>query len=147
SDTPATGVQVKLQTYHDDGADRKFSSAGEGLGTPHAEPTVYFEEIPPGEEVTRRAQIFFPTAGQHAAVAQLPDDAVAADNRRFQILNAPPNIPVLLVDGDLNQRNAYFMTAVFQPGEAVNTGIQPLVVGPQYLRDASLETLQGFDAI
>ncbi|EAQ77634.1 BatA domain-containing protein [Blastopirellula marina] len=147
SDTPANGVQVKLQTYHDDGADRKFTSAGEGLGTPHSEPTVYFEEIPPGEEVTRRAQIFFPIAGKHVAVAQLPDDAVAADNRRFQILNAPPSIPVLLVDGDLNQRNAYFMTAVFQPGEAVNTGIQPLVVSPQYLRDASLETLQGFDAI
>ncbi|MFI4876193.1 MAG: hypothetical protein ACIALR_12670, partial [Blastopirellula sp. JB062] len=146
-DTPATGVQVKLHTYHDDGADRKFSDAGESLGAPHAEPTVYFEEIPPGEEVTRRAQIYFPTAGQHVAVAQLPEDAVAGDNRRFQILNAPPNIPVLLVDGDLKQRNAFFLTAVFQPGEAVNTGVQPTVVSPQYLRDASLETLQGFDAI
>ncbi|MCC9604447.1 BatA domain-containing protein [Blastopirellula sp. JC732] len=147
SETPATGVQVKLSTYHDDDTDRKFASAGEGLGAPHSEPTVYFEEVPPGEEVTRRAQIYFPTAGQHVAVAELPDDAVAADNRRFQILNAPPAIPVLLVDGDVQQRNAYFMTAVFQPGEAVNTGIQPLVVGPQYLRDASLETLQSFDAI
>lgn len=146
-ESPATGVQVKLSTYHDDEADRKFSTAGEGLGTPHSEPTVYFEEIPPGEEVTRRAQIYFPTAGQHVAVAELPDDAVAGDNRRYQILNAPPSIPVLLVDGDPQQRNAYFMTAVFQPGEAVNTGIAPLVVGPQYLRDASLETLQGFDAI
>ena len=98
-------------------------------------PTVLIDEIEAGQTVTRRVQVFFPKPGQHVVDATLPDDPVAADNRRWCVIDFPEGEPVLLVDGSPQQRHAYFLQSVFEPGGRANTGVRPEINTPAFLRD------------
>ncbi len=97
--------------------------------------------------MTQRVQVYFPTAGQHVVAAELPPDAVAADNRRWCVVDFPDGVPVLLVDGDPQQRNALFVTSVFQPGQRVQTGIRPELQTEAFLRDAKPAALSAYHVI
>jgi hypothetical protein len=116
-------------------------------GTTSELPTVLIDRIEPGQSMVRRLQVYFPTAGQHIVEARLPDDAVPFDNRRGCVVDFPADVPVLIVDGDPNQRNAYFLRSVFQPGSRARTGIRPTVQPPAFVRDLSQEGLDAFHAI
>jgi hypothetical protein len=85
-------------------------------------PPVLIEEIAPGESVVGRSQVFFPKSGVHAVEAELPADPVAADNRRFAVIDFPAAESILLIDGDADRRNEFYLTSVFQPGSRANTG-------------------------
>ena len=89
----------------------------------------------------RRAafDVFFPTAGTHEVTARLASDAVDADNARYCLVDLPVSVPVLIVDGDANSRNARFLTSVFQPGGPVHTGLQPQVERPDFLNKHALD--------
>jgi hypothetical protein len=52
-----------------------------------------------------------------------------------------------VIDGDPAQRNARYLLTVFQPGERVQTGIRPTVHDVAFLRDATAESLAGFESI
>lgn len=110
-------------------------------------PTVLIEEIEPGQTVERRVQVFFPQPGRHVVKALLPDDPVAADNRRWCVLEFPEHEPVLIVDGSPDQRHAYFLESVFRPGGRVTTGIAPEVHPPVFLRDVAPQRLEDYRAI
>jgi hypothetical protein len=110
-------------------------------------PIVLIDRIEPGQALSRRVQVYFPTAGEHRIEAELPADAVAADNRRWCVVDFPADIPVLVIDGDPAQRHAYFLSAVFQPSQRAKTGIRPLVEPPTFLRDVSAEVLRTFRAV
>ena len=110
-------------------------------------PTVLIDRIDPGQSVTRRVQVYFPMAGQHVVEAELPDDAVAVDNRRSCVVDFPNEVPVLVIDGDPNQRHAYFLQSVFQPGQRAKTGIRPSLERPSFLRDVTPEGLRAFRAV
>ena len=116
-------------------------------GTVDELPTVLIDRIAPGETTARRVQVRFPSAGQHTVQAELSDDAVSVDNRRWLVVDLPADVPVLMVDGDAQQRNAYFLSSIFQPGTRAKTGIRPTVQPPAFLRDAPLETLRTFRSI
>jgi hypothetical protein len=112
------------------------------------------ESIPPGETVTRRIQVRFPITGKHVVEARLPDDAVVADNLRYAVVDFPEAEPVLIIDGHPDQRNAYYLTSVFQPqaegapaGSAVRTGILPAIEDTAKLRDMPLESLREYRAV
>jgi len=45
------------------------------------------DSIAPGETVTQRVQVFFADAGQHVIEANLPEDAVRGDNRRWCVVS------------------------------------------------------------
>ena len=131
-DQPATQVPVSLSTlYFSSGAAPSISK-----GSEETLPDVLFEEIPAGRTVARRTQVFFPTAGQHVVKAELPADALAGDNRRRCIVNLPASVPVLVIDHDVERRNAEFLSTVFQPSQRVETGVAPVIQSPAYLRDA-----------
>jgi hypothetical protein len=102
-------------------------------------PAVVVEEVPPGGTVRRRFMVQLPTAGPHRLQAQLPADAVAADNRRFAVLELPAIVPVLIVDGDPAGRSARFLAAALAPGGPVRTGIQPQTETPRFLRSGALD--------
>lgn len=110
-------------------------------------PTVLINEIEAGQTVTRSVQVFFPTPGQHVVEAALQDDSVAADNRRWCVIDFPEGEPVLLVDGSPGQSHAFFLQAVFEPGGRANTGVRPEVNTPAFLRDALPEMLDKYRAI
>ncbi|MCA9269848.1 MAG: hypothetical protein KDA41_15310, partial [Planctomycetales bacterium] len=123
--------------------------------------TETIPSIAVGETVSRRVQVRFPYAGQHVVEARLADDALAADNLRYSVVDFPAGEPVLIVDGHAvdgipDQRNAYFLAAVFQPdvrgagGDAstgVRTGVIPTIEPPARLRDITMEELQSYRAV
>lgn len=114
------------------------------------------ESLAPGEAVTRQVQVRFPDAGKHVVEASLPDDALAVDNRRYCVVDFPDGEPVLIVDGHPENRNAYFLSAVFQPrvrgaegiGQStVRTGIVPTIAEPADLNGMPPERLHRYRAV
>lgn len=112
---PASDVSVSLA---EDGAQR---------------PPVVFEDVPPGKTVTRQFQVQFTAAGEHRVEAALSSDHLATDNRRVAVLDVPLAAPALVVDGDPQARDAFFVSAVLAPGGKVSTGVKPVVEGPRFL--------------
>ncbi len=98
-----------------------------------ARPAVVIPQIPAGKSVTRRFPVVFATAGQHHVSAQLESDAVAADNVRYAVVDVTATAPVLIVDGDPQTSDAYFLSAALSPGGKVRSGISPLIESPRFL--------------
>lgn len=110
----------------------------------HARPAVRIAAIAPGAVAKERFAVSFATSGQHLVTARLPSDAVAADNTRYALVDVAADVPVLLVDGDPQARDARFISAALAPGRAVRTGITPRIETPRYLAS---HPLAGFGAI
>ncbi|MCA9262390.1 MAG: hypothetical protein KDA60_01020, partial [Planctomycetales bacterium] len=142
---PAEHVLVDFHTvFHDDELTESPSSPS--LSREEL-PKLDIDRIAPGESVVRRVQVYFPKAGQHAVAAELPADPVAADNRRWCVIQLPAAVPVLVIDGDTQQRNAEFLVSAFRPGRTVETGIRPDVQPESFLRDSTDETLNAYRSI
>lgn len=110
-------------------------------------PGLLLERLEPGKSITLRFQTFFAVAGQQVVTAELPVDAVAADNSRRCVLDLPAGNPILVIDGDQAQLNQRYLSAVFQPSDRVQTGVRPEVHPPAFLRDVSPEDLNSYFAI
>jgi hypothetical protein len=110
----------------------------------HGRTGIVLDEIPPGKTAVERFPVNFPGAGQHDITARLESDAVAADNHRYATVGVPPDVPVLLVDGDARARDARLLSIALAPGGSVRTGIRPQIETPRYL---SLKPLADFRAI
>lgn len=109
-----------------------------------ARPAVTFSEIPAGRSATEQFEVNFPTAGEHVITARLEPDPVAADNRRYCLLNLPAEVPVLLIDGSPDQLDAKCIAWASAPGGSVRTGIRPQIETPRFL---SIKTLDEFRAV
>jgi hypothetical protein len=140
-------VQVKLRTTFFDASQLNTAAPQANVGVSEDLPVVLIDEIPPGETATERVQVYFPAPGQHVVEATLPDDPIAADNHRFSVIDFPAGEPVLVIDGNAQQRNAFYLTSAFEPGARANTGIRPEVQSPDYLRDTTAAALQRFRTI
>jgi hypothetical protein len=110
----------------------------------HARPAIKIPRIPPGESAGGRFAVHFPTAGEHRLVARLETDSVQTDNFRYGVFDFPAELPVLLIDGAPEARDATYLSAALSPGAPVITGINPRIEKPRYL---SLNPLEGFRAI
>lgn len=144
---PVRNVQVKVRTVFCDRELERTAAAAQFAGKTEELPTVLIENIEPGETVSRRVQVFFPKPGQHVLEVQLPDDPVAVDNRRWDVLDFPEYEAVLAVDGSPEQRHAYFLQTMFQPGGRANTGVRVELQPPAFLRDVRPETVQKYRTI
>lgn len=107
-------------------------------------PGVVIPHIPPGQVAKQRFLVHFPTAGGHQLVARLEPDALTADNSRFATLSLPAEVPVLLIDGDPQARDARYLSVALAPGGPVRTGLLPQIESPRYLE---LKALDRFGAI
>ncbi len=146
SDT-ARNIQLKINSVFCDPELEQAATPDKFVGKAEELPTILIETIEPGQTVTRRVQVFFPKPGRHVVEASLVDDPVTADNHRWCVIDVPENEPVLVVDGSPQQRQGYFLQAVFQPGGRAKTGIQPDTNTAAFLRDATPESLQKYRAI
>lgn len=150
----ARDVQVKLNsTYYGPLLDKNIDPLTL-KGAVDELPPVFFKEIPPGETAYSRTQVYFPTAGEHVVEAVLPEDSVPADNRRWCVVDFPAGNPVLVIDGQANGDNKYFLTSAFTPAAneggataAAKTGIMPEVKTMQELRDMTLDSLRRYHAV
>jgi len=146
----ASKVQLKLHStfYSPDDIARTTPAAAETLkGQSEEVATLLIDQIGPGETVTRRIQVYFAQPGKHVVEATLPEDPVEADNHHWCVIDFPAGERVLVIDGSAEEQNAYFLQAAFRPLERSNTGIRPDVKTAAFLRDATLETLNGYSAI
>ncbi|MEL7496345.1 MAG: BatA domain-containing protein [Planctomycetota bacterium] len=143
SDRVAENVQVKLETW--EYASAEATTRPERLKVDaNALPTVFIESIPPGKSMVQSFPVFFRKPGQHTVLAQLPDDAIAADNRRFCSVQIQSAANVLLVDDDA-QFDSQLMSLVLNPGGM--TGLETTSVTKRFLRDATAEQMDAFDVI
>lgn len=99
----------------------------------HARPGLAFARIPAGQTAKERFLLQFSTAGEHRVSTRLESDAVAADNARYRVVKIPPDVPVLLIDGDPSGRNAKFLSAALAPRGAVRSGIRVRGESPRFL--------------
>lgn len=143
----ARNVQLKVRTNFYDPELLQAASPEQLRSKVDELPTVLINEIEPGQTVTRSVQVLFPKPGRHVVEAALQDDPVAVDNRRWCVMDFPEGEPVLLVDGSQQQRHAYFLQSVFEPGGRANTGVRPEINTPAFLRDTLPEMLQKYRAI
>ncbi len=143
--TTARNVQIKVRsTFYDD---PQGANPGEAPKQTDDLPPVLIEEIAPGDTALGRTQVFFPKSGVHVVEAELPADPVVADNHRYAVIDFPAAETVLLIDGDADARNLFYLSAAFQPGSRANTGV---VVDPQpatFLNAATREQLAQYKAI
>jgi Aerotolerance regulator N-terminal len=107
-----------------------------------ARPPIVIEEIPSGKTATRRFPVLFATAGEHEVVARLQTDAVAADNNRSLVVDVSKTVDVLVIDGNAEAPDAFFLTTALSPGGKVKSGLAPVIESPRYLRDHALEQFE-----
>ncbi len=146
-DTAAENVPLKIRTFFYASDILESGSSQRPVGKADESPMLQMARIEPGETATQRVQVFFPEAGKHVVEAMLPDDSVAADNRRWCVVEFPDQETVCVVDGDPSQRNAFYIEAIFQPGQRARTGIRPDLQTIPFLRDTTPEVLRRYSAI
>jgi hypothetical protein len=134
-------IEVTVRNF---GADDAHSVSVSLEEDGHARPAIVLEEVPAGRQVTRRFPSLFTTAGEHEVTARLEGDAVTADNVRSLVVDVPPVVDVLLVDGDARAQDAFFLATALAPGGKIASGLRPAIESPRYLRDHPLD---GFEAI
>jgi hypothetical protein len=144
---PALKVQLKLRTVFYPETELAKTAPEELKGQAEDLATLLLDQIGPGETVVRRIQVYFSQPGKHVVEASLPEDPVEADNRHWCVIDFPAGERVLIIDGSDNQENQYYLKVAFQPLERSNTGIRPDVKPVSFLRDATLETLNGYSAV
>jgi Aerotolerance regulator N-terminal len=147
SQTPAKNVALntRIIQYADDlqvaDPTLQFSGKVEAL------PAMNIDLLPPGGEITKTFQVYITQKGTHAVEVSLPDDALPIDNVRACTLPLSDAEKVLVIDGSADQRGAYHVQSVLNPGSQVRIGAVPETQPPSFLRSATLETLTGYRAI
>lgn len=79
-------IAIQSTLYRGDSISEEPMAA---TGTPTELPSILIENIEPGQTVTRRVQVYYPTAGYHVVSAQLPADGIEIDNRRWCVVDFP----------------------------------------------------------
>jgi uncharacterized membrane protein len=138
-------VRLKAITYGITGVEPRVDRAysGETLELP----AVVIEEIGAGETVSRQAQVIFGVPGNHAIEASIEADQLEMDNKRWCTIAIKQSQRVLLIDGEVDQSNAFFIENMVRPNPNISTGIEVEKRDASYLRDVAEESLSEFDSI
>lgn len=154
--SPALKTQLTVTTEFYDPAQERAGDPNDVDPPDDEDPVVVLvPEIGAGQTFTSRVQVSFPRSGQHVVQAKIPEDAVTADNTRRCVIDFLDAVPVLIVDGDPDQQNAYYLSSIFKPtaissdefGGRAKTGIAATTETTAYLRDASPEVLSKYHVI
>ncbi|MEM8733244.1 MAG: BatA domain-containing protein [Planctomycetota bacterium] len=144
---PAKNVIVRLQavTYPERGGEPRVDQtfSGDSLDLP----SVVIEQIAPGETVTRQAQVIFGIPGNHIVQAKLDEDALSEDNARWCRIAIKDSQRILVVDGEIDQSNAFFFENVARPSPNLTTGLAIDQQDPSFLRDVAPEVLADYESI
>jgi len=131
----AAGVETWFQLHVTNYGDQPVAAVTVGVTQDgHKLPAVLFDEIPPGEEVTRRFRVTFPTAGAHQLQAALESDSLEIDNVSYFACQVPGEFPILLIDGSQVGDDGFFLRTALNPGGTSKPGWNPQVERPNFLR-------------
>lgn len=101
-----------------------------------------------GQEAEVRHRYTFMTPGAHALSVKLPDDALGLDDVRHVALEVRERLRVLVVEGEEGQGpldgEADLLRLALAPSGDLLTGVEPVVVAPEALRELDLS---GFHAV
>ena len=143
----ARNVVVKVRTIsYADGVTRPQPEAAYS-GQVEDLPSVVIEQIAGGETVTRQVQVLFGLPGQHVVEIALPEDPLPIDNRRWCVIDIQQSQRVLLVDGAVDQSNAFYFKTALNPDAKLATGMTLETVDPSFLRDVLDEQLATWNAV
>ncbi|GAA4421846.1 BatA and WFA domain-containing protein [Bremerella cremea] len=143
----AVDVPVNIEMFGPKDGKTDISQAGNSLERLYDQLPITFDDIPPGDQVTRQTQVIFPTDGSHVLAFRLPEDPLPLDNQRFASTDVQANIPVLIVDGDPKLTSAFYLQSVFNPGPNVSTGVSPTTASTSFLTTAEAKDLEKFETI
>ena len=87
-----------------------------------ARPALRIPRLPPRQTVADRIPMQFALAGTHIVQVELDSDAVSLDNHRYCVVDVPAELPVLLIDGDMEAEDATYLSSALRPGGTVVTG-------------------------
>ena len=143
SNSTVKNVQVQLETW--EYAKDDFDIRPERLKIDvKTLPTVFIESIPPRESVVQSFPVYFDSTGVHSIKAFVDDGSVESDNTRFCSVHFGTSAKVLLIDTE-SQQESRWLSLVLNPGGT--TGVDPVSVGPAFLRDSSEEQLDNYDVV
>ena len=114
-------------------------------GTPEILPTIFVDEIKPGESQVRSFMANLSVVGEFVVRAELPMDSLAADNVRETVVKANSTSKVLLIEGPTGQPAAPFLELAL--GAQGMTGLQLDTRTIDFLRDSDAKSLQPYDVI
>lgn len=137
-------VQVEVRNFGLATAERTavdIRSDGDSGGT------IFLDPIPPGKSVVGKFFAFFSDPGEHKLSVELPSDAVAADNRRYCVVDLPAKMPVLVIDGNPTSTEAADVAWALAPAGPVASGIAPQVQPPSFLIDDENHRLADYWAV
>lgn len=143
----ARNVAVRVQAIDYSRKDGEPKPTEAYSGTVTELPPLVFDRIEPGETLTRNVQVVFPKSGSHVVTAELPPDALPADNAARCVVDLMDGVRVLLVDGDAGGKHSFFMESALDPGGNARTGLLIAREGPEYLRDTDAEGLAPYACI
>ncbi|MCU0706688.1 MAG: BatA domain-containing protein [Pirellula sp.] len=144
---PVRNVAVRVQAIDYSRKDGEPKPAESYSGVVTELPPLLLDRIEPGESVTRNVQVVFPKSGSHVITAELPPDAISADNTGRCVLDLVDGVRVLLVDGDPGGKHSFFFESALNPGGNARTGLLIAREGPEYLRDTDAEGLDPYACI
>ena len=125
-----TWMNVTVANYGDAparGAILQFQQDGDALAA------LPLEDVPAGQELTKKFRVQFAGVGAHWLSASLGPDAVDADNRRHFACQLAAAQPVLIIDGSLDGLGGRQLSLALAPGGNTRTGWSPHVESPSYL--------------
>jgi hypothetical protein len=131
----AAGVETWMELTVANHGDAPASAVTVGVEQDGARlAAVEIDEIPPGEEATRRFRVTFPNAAAHQITASLESDAVETDNMRYFAADIPATFPVLVIDASADGDDGRYLRTALDPGGRKAAGWSPQVESPSFLR-------------
>ena len=137
-------VQVRLQSVSYSDSESAVDAPDLVRASPTDLPMLLVEKVEPGETVTQRFSVFFQQPGQHAVMAQLPDDAMNLDNARYIVVPVKKTARVLVVGNSTDDATS-IVSLGLNPGNM--TGIGTVAATAATLRDMTEQELAECDAI
>lgn len=147
ANTPAKNVAISSRVIRYAGDLERADPTLQFSGAIESLPVMMVESIEAGAEITKSFQVFVTEQGTHAIEVSLPEDALAIDNVRACTLPLSDVEKVLIVDNDVDQRGAYHVASVLNPGSQVRIGARPDIQPPSFLRSATVEKLSEYRAV
>ncbi|MDA1177607.1 MAG: BatA domain-containing protein [Planctomycetota bacterium] len=136
---PEAVSQVPLRV-----ATRPLSMQSPGPSSTNSLPDQIIDNIPAGETVPVRIQVFLNAPGDYVIEARVPEDALDLDNRFWQVLTVVDSLPVLVIAEEEAEQDAFFLQSVFQPDAATSTGFRTEVQPVSFLRQVTAIELQKY---
>lgn len=102
-------------------------------------PAQSLEPIPGGADASATFTLEIHEPGDHPVTMKLPEDSLLGDNHRYAVISLPERLPVLIIDASPKRSDSLFVSLALAPGGSVQTGLEPIVRGPEFLSNAKFE--------